>query len=378
MPSTCDVVVAGVGATGSAAACELARRGHRVIGLDRFDVPNELSSHHGINRIIRLAYFEGAHYVPLVRRALELWRRLEAETGEPLLHVTGSLDVGPEGGAQVANARASCLAHDLPHEMLDAASIARRFPACTPPSGYHGLFQPEGGFLAAEASVAAQARLARHFGAEIRERDPVLGWEPKGDRILVRTASDIIETGRLVLSAGPWIAGLVPLLDGLAVPTRQIVGWFDTAGRADFAPDRLPVFVLEDEQGRNFYGFPEWGAPGFKIGCHHHLREAVDPGGFDRALHPRDEELLRSCVSRFFPGADGRVLDHRGCIYTEVPDEDFILDLLPGCPQVVVASACSGHGFKFSPALGELVADLVERGDAGPAGEPFRLARLVG
>jgi sarcosine oxidase len=377
LPSSYDVVVAGVGSTGSAAVCELARRGHRVLGLDRFEVPNALSSHHGVNRIIRLAYFEGTHYVPLVRRALELWRRLESETGETLLHVTGSLDIGPEDGTQVAGALASCLAHDIAHEMLDAAAIARRFPGCAPPPGYHGLFQPDGGFLAAEASVAAQARLARTLGAEIRERDPVLGWEPKGDRVLVRTASGTIEAARLVLSSGPWIAELAPMLDGLAVPTRQIVGWFETADGAAFAPGRFPVFVLENEEGRNYYGFPEWGAPGFKIGCHHHLREAVDPGGYDRSMRAQDEDLLRGCITRFFPKANGRLLDHRGCLYTEVPDEDFILDLLPGCPQVVVASACSGHGFKFSPALGELVADLVERGDAGPAGEPFRLARLM-
>jgi sarcosine oxidase len=371
-----DVIVAGVGASGSAVACELARRGSRVLGLDRFSVPNDRSSHHGLTRIIRLAYFEGAAYVPFVRRAHELWRRLERDTGESILTVTGSLDAGPPGSANIESAAASCRVNGLDHEVLDGGAIGRRFPGYAVPADWRGVYQPDGGFLASEAAVAAHAGLARRFGAEIRTGERVLGWEPKGDGVAVRTEAGTYEAGHLVVSAGPWVADLVPELKRNLVPLRQVVCWFEIADPDAFAPSRFPVFVVENEEGTQFYGFPEWGAPGFKIGCHYHLREATDPDALDRTLHARDEDLLRSCVARFFPAANGRVLDHRACIYTNAPDEDFVIDRLPGFPQVVVASACSGHGFKFAPAVGEAVADLVGQGRSRHDLDRFRLSRL--
>lgn len=377
MPEAWDVIVAGVGASGSAAACELARRGLRVLGLDRFAVPNTMSSHHGVNRIIRLAYFEGSAYVPLVRRAYELWQRLERDSGRKLLHVTGSLDLGPGGSEGVEGALRSCREHGLAFDHLDGTEIARRFPAVRVPPAYAGVFQPQGGFLASEDAVAAHAALARRFGADIRTGERVLGWQPQGDGVSVRTEAGEHHAGRLVLSCGPWIGDLVPALAGRAVPIRQILGWFGMGDAAPFQPDRLPVFVLSTQEGRYFYGFPEWGVPGFKIGCHHHLCEATDPDQLDRTLHPRDEALLRGCVARFFPGADGPVLDHRACLYTNIADEDFVIDVLPGCPQVVVASPCSGHGFKFATVVGEIVADLAEKGTTAHDIGRFGLDRLI-
>lgn len=354
---TYDVIVVGIGGMGSTTLWQLARRGLRVLGLERFDIGHAMGSSHGHNRIIRRAYFEDPRYVPLLDRAYALWREAQAACGEQLLYVTGGLDAGPQDSRVVQGSLASCREHGLVHEVLDAAAVARRFPGWQIPAGDVAVFQPDAGFVASERSILAHVGMAIDAGADIRARERMLGWEPTADGVRVTTERGTYEAGRLVLSAGAWIGDFVPALKQEAVPERQVLGWFRTRDPALFALDRFPVGILADAAG-HFYVFPQWGIPGFKIGLYHHLHETGHADALSREPTPRDEEVLRDGVRRFFPQADGPVLALRACLFTNTRDEHFVIDHLPGLPQVVVASPCSGHGFKFASVIGEILADL--------------------
>ncbi len=356
--TTYDVIVAGVGGMGSATCHQLARRGKRVLGLERFDIPHAMGSSHGQNRIIRLAYFEHPSYVPLLRRAYELWREAEDLSGERLLFVTGGIDAGFEDGPVVAGSLASCREHHLPHEVFDAAALARRFPAWRLPASMVAVHQPDAGFVASERAIVVHAGLAMAAGADIRAREPMLGWEVAGNgRVRVTTPRGVHEAERLVLSTGAWMADHVPALAGRAVPERQVLGWFRPRRPEFFRLGACPVGIVKGD-GLAAYVFPEWGVPGFKIGVYHHLREEGHADALSREPTAADEEALRAALRAYFPDADGPVLSLRTCLFTNTPDEHFVVDTLPDAPQVVVASPCSGHGFKFASVMGEVLADL--------------------
>jgi sarcosine oxidase len=372
-----DVIVIGVGAMGSAAVYHLARRGRRVLGLEHFNIPHEMGSSHGITRIIRLAYYEHPSYYPLLRRAYELWRELQQQAGEQFLFLTGSLDAGPPGSAVFEGSRTSCETYGLPHEVLTGAELNQRFPGYRLPRETAAVFQPEGGFLTPERCIVAHVVLAQAAGAEVHAREPVLDWEPHHDGARVRTERGIYEADQLIVAAGAWVGKLVPLLAGVAVPERQVLGWFQPTRPELFAPERFPVFNLLVEEGR-YYGLPIYGVPGFKVGRYHHLEEAVDPDRIDRDCHPRDEQVLRTVTERYFPEAAGPTMGLRACMFTNTRDEHFILDCHPDYPQVVIGSPCSGHGFKFSSVVGEILADLAEHGTTRHDIAMHRLARLVG
>jgi sarcosine oxidase len=355
---TYDVIVAGGGAMGSATAFHLARRGARVLLLERFRIPHEQGSSHGFTRIIRLAYFEHPSYVPLLRRAYELWEALERDAGEPLLHITGSVDAGPADSRTVTGSRHSCEVHDLDHEVLSSAELSARFPGYALPADYLAVLQPRGGFLVPERSITAHVAVAARYGAVVREEEPVVRWSPTAMGVEVETPTGRYQAGQLVVAAGSWTRTLLPSMAPLLSPERQVLAWFDLDDRDAFAPARFPVFNL-DHAGEHWYGFPEFGTPGFKIGCYHHAREVVDPDHLDRAaVRPDDVALLHRVVRDCFPGVGSAPLLAKTCLFTNTPDEHFILDRLPESPAVLIAHACSGHGFKFSSVIGEIVADL--------------------
>jgi sarcosine oxidase len=374
-PMHYDVIVTGVGAMGSAATCHLAARGLRVLALERFSLAHEMGSSHGLTRIIRLAYFEHPAYVPLLRRAFELWRRLQEEAGEPLLHVTGALDVGWEGSEVFEGSRRSCLEHGLAHEVLDARALATRLPAWRVPTHTVAVFQPDGGFLEPERAILAYGGHAGALGADLRTHERVLEWQVAGGTVRVRTDKGAYEGGQLVLTAGAWMGSLATALSSCLAPERQVLGWFDTAEPDLFGPERFPVFVLDAEEGR-FYGFPRFGVPGFKIGKYHHRGERIDPDAMDRVCRAEDEAVLRAAVSRYFPTANGRLLRSAACMFTNTPDGHFIIDRDPSSPEVLLVSPCSGHGFKFASVIGEIVADLVARGATAHDISLFRLGRF--
>lgn len=374
---TYDAIIVGAGGMGSAAACHLARRGRRVLVLDQFPVGHDYGSSHGLTRIIRLAYFEHPAYVPLLQRAVELWRDLESATEQRLLHVTGTLDVGWEGGAVFEGSLRSCRIHGLAHEVLTGRELMARVPAWRLPDQARAVWQPEGGFLVPERCVRWYLRCAEQAGAVVRSGERVLRWQrTPGGGVRVDTGQASYEGGHLVLAAGAWMGKLAHALARRLTVERQVVGWFEV-GEADlYTPDRFPVFVLEADEGL-FYGCPEFAVPGFKIGKYHHLGQQVDPDLVDRVCRPADEIALRGGVSRYFPGANGPLLRSSACLFTNTPDGHFVIDRDPDAPEVLLVSACSGHGFKFCSVVGEIVAELVERGETRHDISLFRLERFA-
>jgi sarcosine oxidase len=354
-----DVIVVGVGGMGSATAFQLARRGQRVLGLERFDIPHSMGSSHGISRIIRLPYYEHSDYVPLLKRAFVLWREIEAQSGQELLVTTGSIDAGREDGELFGGALASARLHELPHEVLTGAEVNARYPGYNLPSTLRAIFQPQGGLLASERAIVAHVNAAMSFGAEIHARERVLGWDahPVGEGVVVTTDRGRYEAGRLVLTAGAWIGELVPIVQRLAVAERQVLAWLQPKRPEWFTRERFPVFNIDVEEGR-YYGFPIYEVPGFKFGRYHHRGENCAPDLLRREADQADEALLRQFADRYFPQGNGPTMALRTCMFTNTPDEHFIIDHHPAHKQVVVASPCSGHGYKFCSVVGEILADL--------------------
>ncbi len=364
-----DVIIVGVGGMGSAAAWQLARRGRRVLALERYDIPHAMGSSHGISRIIRLPYYEHPAYVPLLRRAYALWREIEAETGEELLVITGSVDASREDDPLFQGALASARLHDIPHEILTGGQINERFPGYRLPATHRGVFQAEGGLVASERAVVAHVRAAQAHGAQIHAREQVLDWSvgPGRDGVVVTTDHGRYEAERLVIAAGAWMGDLAPVLRRIAVPERQVLAWLQPKRPDLFGPDRFPVFNLQVEEGR-YYGLPVYDVPGFKFGRYHHLGETSSADTVRREPDAADERLLRAFASRYFPDGAGDTMALRSCMFTNTPDEHFILDHHPDHAQVVLVSPCSGHGYKFCSVIGEIVADLAT-GDGATAHE---------
>ena len=361
---------------GSAALYHLAKRGLSVTGIEQFEPAHDRGSSHGLSRIIRLAYFEHPSYVPLLRRSFTLWRELEEESGERLLHVTGAVDAGVPGSRVLEGSLESCRIHGLPHEVLTGPEVNRRFPGYHLPDEFRAVFQPDGGFLEPERCIESHVRLATALGASVRTRTKVRSWHQEPDGVVITLDDDVIRARQVVVCAGAWTPQLVPSLGPLLRPERQVVGWFGIRETGTFRPDRFPVFVLTTPDG-HFYGFPEHGVPGFKIGKYHHRLEITDPDAVRRDIDTTDEAVLRDCVRLCFPAADGPLLRASTCMFTNTPDEHFIIDRLPDQPNALVVSACSGHGFKFCSVVGEIVADLTTEGSTSHDLSLFRLDRFT-
>ena len=369
-----DVVVVGLGVTGSATLEQLAHRGQRVIGIER-DVPgHDRGSSHGESRIIRLGYFEHPSYVPLVRAALPLWRELEARSGRSLLAVTGVLEIGSPECVLIQGTLLASRQHGLPHQQLDARTLMQRFPSFRLPPEFVGVFQPDGGYLLAETAIQAQIALAQAAGAEIALGETVRAIAPRAGGVRVQTDRRSIDAGAVVVAAGAWVASLLAGLPALRI-TRQVLAWFAPITPALFTRDRFPVFLIESAYGMH-YGFPLIGDRGVKVAKHHHLEQAVDPDD-ERRILAEDEAAIRDAVAAYLPAAAGPLLAAKTCLYTMTSDGDFILDHLPGHPQIIVASPCSGHGFKFAPVIGAAAADLATTGATSYDITRFRLGRFA-
>jgi sarcosine oxidase len=369
-----DVIVVGVGGMGSAALYHLAARGARVLGLEQFDVPHDLGSSHGLSRIIRLAYWEHADYVPLVRRAYDLWQALERAAQQHLLVVTGSVDAGLPGSQNTVGARAACQTFNLPYQELDSTALTARFPGYRLPADAVAIYQPDGGLLVPERCIVAHVELAKRHGADLRVHQSVLGWDVAGDVVRVRTSNGVHESAALVLTAGPWTGPLVPRMAPLLSPERQVMLWTQPHRPERFEASVFPVFYINVGDGP-FYGFPIHGLPGFKIGRYHHRHQVVSPDTMDRRCHPEDEQILRDGIRRYFPDANGPTIAMKTCLFTNTPDEHFVIDVLDKTPRVCVAAGFSGHGFKFCSVVGEILADLTLEGETRHDISLFSLTR---
>src|SRR5574337_1151427 len=320
-----DAIVVGVGGMGSAALYHLARRGKRVLGLEQFDVLHERGSSHGVTRIIRLGYFEHPDYVPLLRRAYELWRELEQEAGEELLFVTGIV----EGGEGIyEGVLRSCLKHDLPHDVIDGHEAGRRFPAYRLPPDLPVVFQPDGGFVTPERCIVAHVSGALARGAVLRARERVLEWSETGSGVRVRTDRGEIEAEHLVLTAGAWSQEVARLPAGFVRAVRQALAWFQPSRPELFEPGRMPVFNLALDS-EHFYGFPAYGIPGFKLGRYDHHGDGGTPESIDREPTLADEAPLRAFAERYFPEGAGATLALKTCLFEPSPDEHFLIDRHP-------------------------------------------------
>lgn len=372
-----DAIVIGVGGMGSAAVYHLARRGVRVLGLEQYDIPHARGSSHGVSRIIRLAYFEDPAYVPLLHRAYELWWALEREVRDPLLLITGSLDIGAENSTTFAGALHAARVHHLVHEVLDPTELHRRFPGYGLSYPLLGLYQPQGGLLAAERCIVAHVQAALHHGAEIHGHEVLTRWEEQESGIVVHTSRGVYRTQRLVFTTGAWTHKLIARFQSMMRPERQVLIWMQPRVPAYFQPALFPVFNMAVEEG-SFYGFPIFGIPGFKFARWHHLEQQVDdPAGMDRECHSEDEALLRSFVRRYFPEGDGPTLSMATCLFTNTPDGHFVIDVHPDSPRICFAGGFSGHGFKFCSVVGEILADLAQEGRTRHDIALFRATRFA-
>ena len=339
-----------------------------------------------MSRIIRLAYSEHSSYVPLLRRAYERWRELESAAGEKLLHITGSVDTGRPEGPVFSGSLASCIEHDLPHETLSSEEVARRFPGCRFPAEWMSVYQPDGGFLMSERCIVAHVTVALERGADVRAREAVLEWDAAGDAVRVQTTRGSYEAGSLVITTGAWAGPLVPSLDHLLAPERQVLGWFQPLRPEVFAPDAFPVVIGEFEEGR-YYASPVFGVPGFKIGKFHHLNEPTTADGLDRECRDEDEAVLRQAVARYFPDANGPAMSLRACMFTNTHFRRARGSLhgFTHCQGERPTSAWTlrrgSQGTGSSPrssVVGEILADLSTRGETGHDISLFRLDRFAG
>ena len=300
------------------------------------------------------------------------WRQT---LGRQLLHVTGIAEIGSPASALVQGTLAAAQLHGLPHDVLSAPELMRRFPAFRLPPDFVAVLQRDGGFLDVEPAIEAQIALATAAGAEIRCRETVRAIEPHADCVRIVTDRGAVEAGAVIVAAGPWTKSLLPELAAPLRVTREVVGWFEPADAAQFAAGRFPVFIIESRHGMH-YGIPPHGGAGIKVAKHHHRNQAVDPDSYDRTVSADDEALIRAALADHIPAANSRLIAAKTCLYTMTPDGDFVIDRLPGSPNVIVASPCSGHGFKFAPVIGEILADLATTGATRHDIARFRLARF--
>ena len=361
-----DAIVIGCGGMGSAALRALALKGKRVLGIEQFEPGHDRGSSHGHSRIIRLAYNEHPDYVPLLRRAFELWSDIEVETGQRLFVKTGGLDIGPMDGRVVTGALAACRTHSLAHEWMTGPEIHRRFPGVEVPEHYGAVFHEEAGYLNPEACIDAMVASAVGHGAALKEGETLQSLARLSDGWDLCTDRGRYTADQVIVTAGAWSQFVLPDLERLAIPERQVVGWFDSLDPSRFSAEQFPVFILDSPYGE-YYGFPiDESGRGFKIGRFHHLKEEVDPRKSLATPDERDEAVLRQAIEEFFPLAGGKLQRMQTCMFTNSPDGHFIIDRHPDSSNLIVAAGFSGHGFKFACVVGELLAALACDPDASP------------
>jgi sarcosine oxidase len=363
--STYDVIVVGLGGMGSAAAYHLASRGQRVMGLERFEPVHRHGSSHGGSRIIRQSYFEDPAYVPLLLRAYDLWDRLARDSGQDVITRTGGVFLGRPDSRTVAGSLRAARQWNLPHEVLDAAEVRARFPTLSPGNDEVGLVEANAGFVRPEATVAAHLRLAQRHGADLRYQTPVLRWEVQpGAGVRVWTGDSTYTADRLVICPGAWAPDILADLDIPFAVERQVMYWFQPdSGVTAFLPDRHPIYIHEDPGGIQVYGFPAIdGADGGAKAAFFRRGRVCTAETIDREVHPDEVQTMAAHLKAVVPSLPGRFLRAVPCLYTNTPDEHFVIGTHPRHPEVTVACGFSGHGFKFVPVVGEVLADLVTTG----------------
>lgn len=364
-----DAIVLGVGSMGSATCYYLASRGYRVLGLEQFDIPHDQGSHAGQSRIIRKAYFEHPDYVPLLERAYENWKDIENKTGSQIYFPTGLLYAGKPTDILIKGVRESTEKYNLNVESLSRFDIKKRFAQFQIPKEYEVLFEPDAGFVTPERAILLFAEQAIRSGAQIHTKEKTTSWKKEGDLITVITDKSTYTCKKLIITAGAWAGSMIPGLSSQLKVTRQVIAWVNPKERKPFELGQFPCWMIDDQtQEGMYYGFPvlpvaKFGAPiGLKVALHY-PGQVTNPDSVNRIPSKEDENHLVEALDKYLPQGYESTHVLKTCLYTNTPDENFILDFLPGYDQqVVIAAGFSGHGFKFVSVVGEIMADLAMKG----------------
>ena len=368
-----DVVVIGMGAHGSAGLFHLAKKGLNVLGLEQFDQIHNNGSYHGLSRIIRMGLYEGDTYLPLAKRSFELWRELEKEYNEQILYMTGIINIGNKNSGIYKNTLNSAIKHNLDYKDMNNQEIMSKFPGFELSNDLNGVFLKEGGFLDPEKAVKAHTQLAIKNEANINYNEKVLSWDDKISHIEVLTNKTTYKTKKLVIAGGAWNIDLFDIPNLPLSVIRQVVGWFPSNNKSLFDKNNFPVWILDD--GKNHgYGFPEYGNSGLKIGMFNHLNEKVHPDKNNKNITAEDIKLLSDFTKNFKDTNKGE--NYGVCMFTNTPDDNFILDKHPSSENCIIVSCCSGHGFKYSSAIGEIISDLCNEGQTEYNIDLFNISRF--
>ena len=353
-----DVIVVGLGGMGSAAAYHLAARGRRVLGLERHEAAHDKGSSHGGSRIIRQAYFEDPGYVPLLLRAYELWEKLAADSQRDVYRLTGGLFIGPPDCQIVSGSLRASRQWDLPHELLDAAEITARFPNFTPHPKDIALYDAQAGFARPELTVRAHLEIAEKAGATLQFGEPVLHWNQTATGMRVVTGRGSYTAAQLMICPGAWAPQVLGQSGVPITVERQVMYWLDPIGGVSGFEDH-PIFIHENAFGVHTYGFPAIDGPrgGVKVGFARN-GIACTPDTIDRVVHEREISAISARVAELLPALAGKCLRAATCMYSNTPDRHFVIGRHPQCADVIMACGFSGHGFKFVPVVGEILADL--------------------
>jgi sarcosine oxidase len=360
-----DVIVIGVGSMGSSACYFLAKRGYKVLGIEQFDITHEFGSHAGQSRIIRRAYFEHPGYVPLLTRAYENWKSFEEETGSQFYYPTGLIYFGNPDSTVIKGVKQSASLYNVSLEKSNASFTFKRFPQFSIPADYESLFEPDAGFVTPEKAIKFYSQQAIKKGAEIYTKEKAIEWKKNGSAITVITDKNKYSCDKLIITTGAWTNKMLPAFAGKIKVTRQFVAWIRPGNPDRFLLNKFPCWMIADnERPGAYYGFPflpveEFGEPGGLKIAHHYPGFVTDPDKVNRQTMPEDIADLKYALEKYLPGTFDTILSTKICLYANSPDENFIIDKLPGYEKnVVVACGFSGHGFKFIPVVGEILADL--------------------
>lgn len=363
-----DAIIIGVGSMGAATCFWLAERGYKVLGLEQFDIPHEQGSHAGQSRIIRKAYFEHPDYVPLLERAYENWKEMEALTGTQLYFQTGLVYFGKSTNTIIRGVKDAAILHKIKIDQLSQQQASSQFPEFTVPQNFETIYEPDAGFITPEKAILLYKEEAIKSGADIRTNESVLKWGKEGDTVKLVTNKNTYYSKKLIITAGAWAGKMLPQLNTELTVTRQTIGWVQPKKPKSFSLGNFPCWMLEEEGMGSYYGFPLLpedrfdGPSGIKI-AHHFPGQIVDPDNVNRQISKDDEDDLRYVLEKYLPQADAKVLSWKTCLYTNTKDENFIIDHLPGYDgDVTIACGFSGHGFKFVSVVGEILADLAIEG----------------
>jgi sarcosine oxidase len=380
-----EVIVVGVGSMGSSTCYQLAKQGVKVLGLEQFDIPHDLGSHSGQSRIIRKAYFEHPDYVPLLERAYSNWNALEEETGTSLYYKTGLVYFGKSTHPLISGLRESAQKYSIDVRDLSANQTQINYPNFKIPSNFERLVEPDAGFVTPERAILVYTQQAIQLGAEIHTKEAVIEWKEEDQAIRVKTTKGEYTCEKLILTSGPWAGKVMPTLSKSLKVTKQVVAWVNPKNWKAFELGKFPCWTIADDQIPGiFYGFPvlspsEFGGPvGLKI-AHHFQGEITDPDQPNRGIIEEEELRLRYALTKYIPEGYHSTHVLKTCLYTNTPDENFILDFLPGHNQkVVLAAGFSGHGFKFASVVGEIMADLALKGNSALPIEFLSATRFLG